>query len=788
MNKNLILSWVLMFISALTFAQTPGGINYQAVARDASGSLIKNKALTVKAVILTGAGGSNTEYTETHNVTTNDYGLFTIIIGEGSTSDNFGALDWGSKKHHLKIEIDNGNGFVNLGSVPFQSVPYALSAKNVENLPAVSLNDLSDVSTSGATSGQVLKFDGTSWKPATSGGSGGGTYTAGSGININGTVIEATSASPMWNANKLYGNNVVNTTPSSGEVLKWNGSAWAPATDNGTNYSAGTGVTITGSSIAANSSTAMWNASQFQGRTVANTAPSSGQVMKWNGSAWAPAADNGNTYVSGSGINITGSTIAVNGNAAIYNANKLMGRTVASSTPSSGQVLKWNGTAWAPATDNTSSGGSSYSAGTGLTLTGTTFSANSNSSIWSANKLQGRSISTSTPSSGQVLKWNGSSWAPATDNGTSYTSGSGITITGNTIAAIPNSPIWNANRILGRSVRNVLPSNGQVLTYNSTFSRWEPQTPSSGGGSSQWLTSGTSAIYTHKRVGINTSSPSNTLHLKDTITGTLSGSYASAEFSVRGSTGSSSSSYGLWVATSGNGGLQNVAIRGWGGGTGRSNGGSLGGMFFAVGTSGNENIGVYGYADKGAATRAYGMYAASKGDGRHNMGIYAAATKSHYSTIKTNYGIYAVGDSARQDYAGYFVGNVTYTGTLASASDARLKQNVEPLENALSKLLNVKVATYEYKKTGMAQHMNLPEGNQIGFIAQDLEKTFPDLVKGQIQAVGVEKDAENAESLEYKAVNYIGMVPVLTKAIQEQQEYIKALEARLKALEAQMGK
>ena len=41
----------------------------------------------------------------------------------------------------------------------------------------------------------------------------------------------------------------------------------------------------------------------------------------------------------------------------------------------------------------------------------------------------------------------------------------------------------------------------------------------------------------------------------------------------------------------------------------------------------------------------------------------------------------------------------------------------------------------------------------------------------------------DTEVLEYKAVNYIGMIPVLTKAIQEQQEYIKQLEARLEALE-----
>ncbi len=51
----------------------------------------------------------------------------------------------------------------------------------------------------------------------------------------------------------------------------------------------------------------------------------------------------------------------------------LQGRGVSATAPSSGQVLKWNGSAWAPAAD---AGGSSYTAGAGLLLNGTEFSAN----------------------------------------------------------------------------------------------------------------------------------------------------------------------------------------------------------------------------------------------------------------------------------------------------------------------------------------------------------------------------------------------------------------------------
>jgi hypothetical protein len=59
-------------------------------------------------------------------------------------------------------------------------------------------------------------------------------------------------------------------------------------------------------------------------------------------------------------------------------------------------------------------------AGTGLSGGGATgnitLSANTDNALWNANKIQGRSIATTLPSSGQVLKWNGTVWTPAADD------------------------------------------------------------------------------------------------------------------------------------------------------------------------------------------------------------------------------------------------------------------------------------------------------------------------------------------------------------------------------------
>lgn len=652
-----ILSILLFFSTTLAIAQTPGGVNYQAVARDNSGVLLKNKSISVKAVILSGSSGSNVEYTETHTVSTNDYGLFTVIIGEGSTSDNFGAIQWGTKKHHLKIEIDNGAGFVNMGTMAFQAVPYALSAKNVENMPTLSLGDLSDVNASGVANGQLLGWDGTSWKPVSAGG--GSSYVGGSGITITGNTIDANAGNAIWNADKLQNRSVANTSPTSGQVLSWNGSSWAPSTiSTGNTYTAGSGLTLTGTTFSANASTAMWNSDKLQGRSLASTAPTSNQILKWNGSSWSPAADENTTY----------------------------------------------------------------SAGTGLTLASGQFSANASTALWNANKIQGRNIASTAPTANQVLSWDGTNWKPK-----SITEG-------------------------------------------------------------YWDTTGNTIIHTPKQVGIGTANPLSQLDIIDTITATGQANYVSTYTQTRGSTGATSTSVGNWTQVDGQGGYENIGFRARV--FGRSNGtyvgtGSMGGYFIADCSLGQNNFGtrIDCSPNNTATVRNYGVYSHSRGNGTFNMGIFALCNKSTTGTGKTNYGIYAQADSGATNYAAYFAGNVSYTGTLASASDARLKSNIVAFDNALDKVEALNVKTYSYKQDGKFGEMNLPTGTQFGFLAQELEQVLPELVEDQVHAFNAENNKQEAEAFEYKAVNYIGMIPVLTKAIQEQQDYIKLLEARIEALE-----
>ncbi|MEZ4828623.1 MAG: tail fiber domain-containing protein [Bacteroidia bacterium] len=110
-------------------AQVPQGINFQAVARDASGIPMANTNLSVRFSIQDPS--LTTVYQETHTTVSDVYGLFDLVIGKGTpVSGTFSAIDWGSGQHQVVIEVDAGAGYANLGTCVFQSVPYALYSEN----------------------------------------------------------------------------------------------------------------------------------------------------------------------------------------------------------------------------------------------------------------------------------------------------------------------------------------------------------------------------------------------------------------------------------------------------------------------------------------------------------------------------------------------------------------------------------------------------------------------------------------------------------------------------------
>jgi hypothetical protein len=114
------------------------GTNYQAVARNANGTVLGNQALTVRFSILGGSGSGPVQYQETHNTTTNNLGLFTLQIGKGAPlTGTYTTVPWADANQYLKVEVSiNGSNFSELGTSQLMSVPYALFAANSTPGPA----------------------------------------------------------------------------------------------------------------------------------------------------------------------------------------------------------------------------------------------------------------------------------------------------------------------------------------------------------------------------------------------------------------------------------------------------------------------------------------------------------------------------------------------------------------------------------------------------------------------------------------------------------------------------
>lgn len=233
MKRILLLLTFFSLIGGELLAQAPQGFQYQAVARTDSGQLIANATISVRISIQEGSGGSVVGfYIEDHNdIKTNNYGLFSLVIGEGlkDGSNDFEEIDWGSTADpmkdpwYIKVEVDQNGGtddnFTKIGDpVQLRSVPYALFALETAESPTLSLDALTDVNTTGVSVNQVLKYDGTNWIPAND-----NVAIGGGGVNTTPRLSgQGSIADPL---------DIAAQGASNGQVLRFNGSSWAPAND-----------------------------------------------------------------------------------------------------------------------------------------------------------------------------------------------------------------------------------------------------------------------------------------------------------------------------------------------------------------------------------------------------------------------------------------------------------------------------------------------------------------------------------------------------------------------------
>lgn len=236
---------------------------------------------------------------------------------------------------------------------------------------------------------------------------------------------------------------------------------------------------------------------------------------------------------------------------------------------------------------------------------------------------------------------------------------------------------------------------------------------------------------------------------------------------------------------------------------------SMGGQITAWG--GLSNQGINCYADGQGNTTASGLnisiggtfkgYGSLTNFGVIGIGQGVAATNTCYGgmfdadgTAGTYYGIHAEAPtSIATSYAGYFTGNVFVNGTTSGvgylvASDQKFKKDIVTVKNGLEIIKNINATKYNYDKESFKM-MNFPETSQYGFIAQNLEKYAPELVAEQTMAAQYDREGnKTSDEVNFKAVNYIQMIPLLTSAVQELDKNAtdksKALEAELADLKS----
>ena len=315
--------------------------------------------------------------------------------------------------------------------------------------------------------------------------------------------LGGTAAAPI--VAKLQGATLSSSSPTTGQVLKYNGTAWVPdavvLAEAQTLSLSGTTVTLSGtnSSVtlpavgdATSSVTGKVqlagdlggvatapNVVKIQGIPVSNTAPAIGQVLKYDGTSYVP---NSSILAETQVLSLTGSTLSISGTsssvvlpsstsssvglmqlagdlggtATLPKVIGIQGIPVATTAPVTGQVLKYDGTNYVPSNSIMTETQTLGLSGSTLTISGTNSSvvipiaadatSSTNGILRLAGdlggtaasplvaKIQGKTVSSTAPTTGQVLKFDGTQWAPGstvtTETQTLSLSGSTITISG----------------------------------------------------------------------------------------------------------------------------------------------------------------------------------------------------------------------------------------------------------------------------------------------------------------------------------------------------------------------
>ena len=213
--------------------------------------------------------------------------------------------------------------------------------------------------------------------------------------------------------------------------------------------------------------------------------------------------------------------------------------------------------------------------------------------------------------------------------------------------------------------------------------------------------------------------------------------------------------------------------------------GAVGQFYHSNATNGNRVLmGATNYnGSTSAASAVIGLSLNNTATGSGGIGVYGGANNESGNAVQGNLSF----TGTYSGWAGYFNADV-YCGGTYFGSDRRLKRDIKPIQNALSLINKIEPVSY-YFDTEKYPKIGLDENRlSYGFIAQDLEKVIPEMVKDKnldINSTGLnttDLSATNHSEM-FKVVNYTLLIPILTEAVKEQQVIIEEQNKRIEKLE-----
>ena len=138
MRTLFLLSVNLLFTTVMILHaqdKMPQAVSYQAVARDAQGKVVAQKAIGIQVEILKGSTTGAVVFSETHSPTSSQTGTVNLLIGQGTRKiGTFSSVDWGADTYYLQLSMDlsGGSNYEKVSTTQMLPVPYALYARYAE--------------------------------------------------------------------------------------------------------------------------------------------------------------------------------------------------------------------------------------------------------------------------------------------------------------------------------------------------------------------------------------------------------------------------------------------------------------------------------------------------------------------------------------------------------------------------------------------------------------------------------------------------------------------------------